>query len=194
MGKPIQDYWPSFYEEIKDFVELAATEDAEMQLSRNAIDQLFSDQFVMTSGVDAIKRREKMLGIQADPSTESLDFRRKRIVNRYSTKPPFTIRYLQEQLDRLVGKGLTVVSVDVQSFILTVTTNIENANVFKEVISTVDRVKPANLIYQQNTSLNNTIELEEHISMREIAWNYALGSWALGEKAFSTLGTEVQIT
>lgn len=194
MGKPITEYWPSFYEGIKDFIELAQTEDAELQLSRQAIDQLFDDQFVMTSGNDAIKRREKMLGIQADPTRETLDFRRKRIINRYSTKPPFTIRYLQELMDRLVGPGMTIVSVDVQQFILTVTANIENANVFKEVIRTVETVKPTNLTYQQNTSLHNTIELEAYISKQAITWNYSLGSWALGENPFSTLGPEVRIT
>jgi len=193
MSKPIQEYWPSFYEGIKDFVELAQTEDAELALTRDAIDQLFDDQFVMTSGLDGIKRREKMLGIQADPARETLDFRRRRIVNRYSTKPPFTIRYLQKQLDRLVGPGMTIVSVDEQQFILTVTANIENASVFREVISTVETVKPANLIYQQNTSLNNAIEIESHVSKQNIAWNYKLGSWSLKEEPFASLGPEVPI-
>lgn len=194
MSKPITEYWPSFYEGIRDFVELARTEDAELQLSREAIDRLFDDRFVMTSSIEGIKRREKMLGIQADSSKETLDFRRKRIINRYSTKPPFTIRYLQELMDRLVGPGMTIVSVDVQQFILTVTANIENANVFKEVFRTVETIKSANLTYQQNTSLHDTIELEARISKQAITWNYALGSWELGENPFATLGPEVPIT
>ncbi|MFB9273365.1 putative phage tail protein [Cohnella cellulosilytica] len=192
MSKPIREYWPSFYEDIKDFVELAQTEDEELQLAAGAVDQLFSDQFVMTAGIDAIKRREKMLGIQADPSVETLDFRRRRIVNRYSTKPPFTLRYLQQRLDQLVGPGLTVVSVDVQQFILYVTANIQNANVFREVQYTIETVKPANLAYQQNTSISEAVGLEEHIAMKAITWNYKLnGSWQLGEKPFASYGSEV---
>ncbi|MMZ66416.1 hypothetical protein D1872_289140 [compost metagenome] len=88
---------------------------------------------------------------------------------------------------------MTIVSVDVENFILYVTTNIENANIFKEVLHTIQTVKPANLVYQQNTSLNDTIGLEEHISKQEITWNYKLGSWKLGEKPFWSLGTEVRI-
>ncbi len=187
-------YLPSYYQEIKDFRELAATEDVELDSLNAAVQRLLDDQFVMTASAQAIARREAMLGIQADPSTESLDFRRRRILNRYQTKPPFTVRYLQQQLDRLVGPGMTIVSVDVENFILYVTTNIENAEVFREVIHTVDMVKPANIVYQQNTALNTTIELEESISQQSITWNYKLdGSWKLGEKAFSTLGTEVPI-
>jgi len=194
MSKPIQEYWPAFYEGIKDFVELAKTVDEELQLVAGAVDQLFSDQFVITSGLDAIKRRERMLGIQADPSAETLDFRRRRIVNRYSTKPPFTLSYLQQRLDQLVGPGLTIVSVDVQAFVLYVTANIQNANVFREVQYTIETVKPANLIYQQNTSISGAVGLEEHLSAKEITWNYKLnGTWQLGEKPFASYGTEVAI-
>ncbi len=194
MSKPIQEYWPSFYSDIKDFVELAKSENDELQLAAGAVDQLFSDQFVMTSNIDAIKRREKMLGIQADPSVETLDFRRRRIVNRYSTKPPFTLRYLQQRLDQLVGPGLTIVSVDVETFVLYVTANIQNANVFREVQYTIETVKPANLIYQQNTSISGAVGMEEHISMKQIDWNYKVrGTWLLGRKPFASYGSEVVV-
>lgn len=190
MSDRIMRYLPEYYREIEDIKELAATESVELDNMEIAIQQLLDDQYVMTASVDAIKRRERMLGIQADPTTESLNFRRRRLINRYSTKPPFTRRWLQQQLDRLVGPGMTIVSVDPQQFILTVTANIENANVFREVIHTVDAVKPANMVYQQNTALHADIGLDERISKQDITWNYALGSWQLGMQPFSTLGTE----
>lgn len=193
MSERIMPYWPEYYHDVVDFIQIARTEDVELDNMTTAIQQLFDDQFVLTSSIQAIKRRELMLGIQADPTTESLEFRKQRILNRYQTTPPFTVRWLQEQLDRLVGPGMTIVSVDVENFILYVTTNIENANIFKEVLHTIQTVKPANLVYQQNTSLNDTIGLEEHISKQDITWNYKLGSWKLGEKPFWSLGTEVRI-
>ncbi|WP_202887175.1 putative phage tail protein [Cohnella zeiphila] len=190
----IMKYLPSYYQDIEDFTAMAAAENSEFDSLDTDVQRLLDDQFVLTASTAAIARREAMLGIQADPSKETLDFRRKRILNRYQTKPPFTVRYLQQQLDRLVGPGMTVVSVDVQNFILYVTTNIENANVFKEIIRTVEMVKPANIVYQQNTALNITLELDESISRQTIDWNYKLdGSWNLGEKAFSTLGVEVPV-
>jgi hypothetical protein len=189
MPKPILSYLPEYYQDIRDFVELAETEDAELLLLATAVNQLLDDQFVLTSGAAAVKRREQMLEIQAEPS-ETLEFRKRRILNRYQTKPPFTIRYLQQQLDLLVGPGMTIVSVDAQNFLLTVTANIENASVFREVVYTVELIKPANLVYQQNTSLGSTIGLEESISKQGITWNYALGSWQLGQLPFSTLGPE----
>lgn len=190
MTKSILSYLPEYYQGIRDIVELAETEDAELQLLAAAIEQLLNDQFVMTSSAAAIKRRERMLEIQADPNTETLEFRKRRILNRYQTKPPFTIRYLQQLLDVLVGPGMTIVSRDLDNYMLIVTANIDNASVFREVIHTIETIKPANMIYQQQTSVGDTIGLEEHISRQSVTWNYALGSWQLGALPFSSLGTE----
>lgn len=186
------EYLPEIYHDVIDFVELTDTESVEIISAEQAINTLFDNQFITTSDEEAIKRREKILGIQADPTTESLEFRRKRLINRYSTKPPFTVRYLQERLDFLVGKGLTIVEADPLTFTLTVITNIDNAALFKEVERTIKVIKPANMIYQQKTSLQSVIGLKERIKARSITWNYKLdGSWKLGEKPFADLGTEV---
>lgn len=186
---------PEYFREILDYVEMGSTEDIELNAVEAATEQLLNDEFVLTSSQQAVKRREDMLGIQADPTMESLEFRKQRILNRYQTKPPFTIRWLQQQLDRLVGPGMTIVSVDVQNFILTVTANIDNANVFREVQYTIQTIKPANMDYQQNTALEEKIGLRERLYKQEVGWNYKLnGTWQLGEKPFATLGPEVPIT
>lgn len=189
----LMQYLPELYHDVIDFVEFTETESRELVSVEQAINRLLDDQFVATASEQAIRRREKILGIQADPSTETLEFRRKRLINRYSTKPPFTVRYLQRQLDFLVGEGLTIVSVDSQNFLLTVTANIDDAAVFKEVERTVRVVKPANMIYQQQTSLEDVIGLQERITKRDILWNYKLGEWKLGEKTFADFGPEVVV-
>lgn len=193
MSERILQYLPDYYREIKDFVELDKTESAELDDMETAVQRLLDDQFVETASVAGIKRREKMLGIQANPATESLEFRRVRIINRYSMKPPFTARFLQEQLDRLVGPGRTLVEVDSENFLLIITASIDDAEVFREVEHTVKQIKPANIVYQQNTALNDEIELVEAVSMQEVTWNYVLGSWELGSAPFATLGPEVPV-
>jgi hypothetical protein len=148
----------------------------------------------MTSSVRGIERREKALGITANPSTESLEFRRKRILNRYQTKPPFTIRWLQQQLDQLVGKGLVIVDVDVQNFILYVRADIDDAAVFKEVNHTVLTVKPANMLYNQRTEVNESITLQENIYKSTLQRMTGLSTtWQLGITPFAVRGEEVKI-
>lgn len=190
----ILKYWPEIYWEIDDFVALAPAESSEVEDMDKAVNQLFDDQFVMTSSPHAIERREKMLKIQADPSTESLEFRKKRILNRYQTKPPFTIRWLQRQLNELVGTGLVIVNVDVQNFILYVRADIDDAAVFKEVNHTVLTVKPANLIYNQQTQINEGITLQENIYKSSLDRKTGLSTtWQLGISPFAVRGEEVQV-
>lgn len=194
MTDRVLKHLPEYYRLIVDFNQLSSTETVELNQLQGAVDQLFNDQYVLTASSAAIRRRELMLGIQADPD-ESLQFRCLRILNRYQTKPPFTIRYLQQQLDRLVGSGMTLVSVDPQAFLLTVTTNLDDANVFREIHHTIDTIKPANMLYQQHTSLDNVITMVEKVSMKRMTWNYGLdGGWRLGQQPFVSYGQEVRIT
>lgn len=186
------EYLPEMYHDIVEFVEIASTEEREFINLEQAIDKLLDNQFVLTSDEQAIKRREKMLRIQADPTTESLEFRKQRILNRYQTKPPFTVRYLQNQLDFLVGKGLSVVSVDVQNFILRVTTSIENAAIFKEMHHTVNKVKPAHMVYQQDTAIKDEVALKEQIVANRLKRGIRLSTtWRLGITPFATSTSEV---
>ncbi|APO43350.1 phage portal protein [Paenibacillus xylanexedens] len=190
----LQEYLPSYYLDSKQMSTLLMAQEIELDNIAAGVLRQRNDMFIMTASSTAVRRREKMLRIQADPATESLDFRRRRIINRQSTKPPFTHRWLQSQLDRLLGPGLAVVSVNPAEFLLLVTTNIENANLFREVQHTIQTVKPANMVYQQNTSLRHRIGVKHTTTKRDVSWNYKLdGSWKLGEKPFATLGPEVML-
>ncbi|WP_018306451.1 putative phage tail protein [Desulfitobacterium hafniense] len=194
MSKSIREYWPQLFDNILDFQLLADAVDTEIQSLGETVDQQLADQFVLTSGYEAVKRRERMLGIQADPTNETLDFRKKRIINRYSTKPPFTIRYLQDRLDFLVGEEKAIVSADGQDFLLFVETAIENAALFKEVERTIKTIKPANLIYNQQTALGDHISLEEHIRFRTLERQTRLGStWRVGMTPFAVADLEVSV-
>ena len=193
MRDRIMQHLPEFYRGIRDFAELDRTESAELDDLENAVRGLLDDQFVETSGIAAVRRRERMLGIQADPANESIAFRRSRLINRYSMKPPFTVRFLQEQLDRLVGPGRTLVEVEPENYLLIITAAIDDAEVFREVEHTIKQIKPANIVYQQNTALNDDLVLVEIVVMQEITWNYTPGSWQLGAEPFATLGPEVPV-
>lgn len=194
MSDPLMTYLPKMYQDIIDFVEITKTEDAEIQNLEEAMELLFSNQFVMTADETSIKRREDILLIKADPSTESMDFRRKRIINRYSTKPPFSRRYLQERLDFLIGKGRAITAVDYSNYTLTVTLSIEDALIFKEVQYTIQNIKPANIVYIQRTSIKDTIEFSESIKTKAMIRQTRLSTtWKLGRTPFVTFGEEVVI-
>lgn len=186
MSDPLLSYLPEFYKDIGEFVELTATEDTELQSLQTAVNRLFNDQFVLTSSEEAVRRRERMLSLVADPTTETLSFRRTRIINRYTTKPPFTKRYLQQKLDYIAGvPGLVVVEIDPVGFVLRISVGIENAAVLREIEYTVNLLKPANLIYQPVTFAAERIGINEKVYAIGLNRLTKLGSWQAGITPFS---------
>lgn len=185
---------PDFYREILEFNELGLTESIELNQVETALDRIYNDQYVLTSSESAITRRERMLGIQADPSAETLENRKIRILNRYQTKPPFTKRYLQQQLDKLLGVARSNVTVNPYDFILTVTTSIDDAFLFREMEYTINTVKPANMSYQQETSLRDRIVIKESATKQVLTRNTRLGTtWKLGRTPWADREDEVVI-
>lgn len=194
MADSYMSYLPPLYHDIAEFEEIAKTVDAEIALLEAEVHQIFNNRFVMTANEYGVKRREKAFKIQADPSTENLDFRKKRIINRQSTKAPFTSRFLQNRLDYLVGAGRVVMSVDWLNSILAITAGIKDAPLFKEVEHTIRTIKPASMVYQQETALSDSITLEERISLRRLYRMTRLSTtWKLGRTPFAEASEEVRI-
>lgn len=185
---------PPVLQDIIDFQAVTSTEAEELNQAVQSAEWLLAEQFVMTASESGVRRRERMLNIRADRTAETLDFRRLRLINRYSTKPPFTLRYLQDRLDFLVGEGMATASIDVEQFVLSIAASIENAAIFKELEHTVAVVKPANIVYRQETALADTLVFEERITKRTIERNMRLStSWRLGRTPFAMASEEVVI-
>lgn len=194
LSNRLMQYEPEYYHSVREFIALLDTEEMELDQLEASRLRLLGDQFVITSSEAALRRREQQLKIQADPTIETLDFRRRRIVNRYTTKPPFTIRYLQQKLDQLLGAGKASATVDIQNFVLTIMANLTDAAVFKEVNYTVQTIKPANLAYMQQTSLRESIILHETAYRYTAERNTRLSTrWKLGSTPFTMLGEEVRV-
>ncbi|MCM3273650.1 putative phage tail protein [Paenibacillus elgii] len=190
----LMGYLPRLLHEIKEMKELTQTEEKEIEAVAQAVQQFLDNQFVTTAQEWAIKRREEMIGIRADPTTETLEFRRDRLINRYSTLPPFTIRYLQSRLDSLIGQGVAKVEVDEQNFVLKITMSVPDAAYFKEIEHTVQIVKPVNLLYNQGTSMADHVGIEEHIWRTPLTRMSRLSTtWKLGSTPFAKGGKEEQV-
>ncbi|WP_404407750.1 putative phage tail protein [Jeotgalibacillus malaysiensis] len=176
MNDARSDYLPTVINNIYEFRELNHSRSNEFERLQAALDLLLDRQFIMTADSHAIKRNEKIFKINANEQLETLDFRKVRLINRKSTKPPFTKRYLQQRMDFLLGKSRATVEIDHGNFILRVVTTIENAPIFTEVERTIRVTKPANMIYQQQTSIENNIQITESISKQSLTRNLRLGT------------------
>ncbi|WP_342505608.1 putative phage tail protein [Sporosarcina sp. FSL K6-2383] len=188
------EYLPEFYHDIREFRVIAEVEGEQFDELDAELDNILNDQFIMTAREPSIVRRERTFKIQADLTIETLDFRRKRIINRQSIRPPFTERYLQDRFDFLLGKGVSTVNVDVDNFILSVSLAINDAAMFKEVLITIEKIVPLNMIYLQKTAINDSMGIKESIVAHKLSRNLRLGTtWRLGVTPFAVSTNEVTL-
>lgn len=176
---------PHIYKDVTEMDAIIDAEQIQLSSAQTEASQAFANTFVLTADYEGIEMFEMMLGIIADPTTESTEFRRQRVLNRITLEPPFTFRFLKKRLDDIIGKGAWNAHVDFNNYTLYVESSASNQNWYQELEFTINQIKPCNIIFTNVPLTALLIAINEEISYRNIQWNYKLGSWALGEKPFS---------
>ena len=181
----ICQYYPPWFRRILDFQALCQTEKAELDAMAEAMDQIRKNLFVQTMDEGTCAQWEAILRILPTPE-ETLDFRRLRVQNRLSLRPPFTLIFLREKLDLLFGPGNYEVEVDYPNYTLYIEAPAEERSYFTEVSALLRIVKPCLIVYIPRPRLRAGLLLSERISRGRMLYNYILGQWRLGEKPFVT--------
>lgn len=177
-------YLPPWFRRILDFQEICKTESAQMEALAAAIHGVADNFFFQTMDEGAVSTWEKIFGIVPNPQTETLDFRRQRVLNRVSMQPPFTLGFLYQKLDQIIGKGKYEVHVDYPNYTLYILSSAENQSYATEVSYTVGRIKPAHMVFINQPFVANKLTLGEAVALSALVWQYRLGSWGLGLTPF----------
>lgn len=180
------DQLPPWYREVLDYQEMCQTEQAEIDALSAGINAVWSNFFLQTMDEGATSMWEAIFGITAIPG-EDLDFRRDRVINRISSRPPYTMAFLHSQLDRLLGAGNYTVTMDYPNYTLYIESAAENIGYSQELAITIGRIKPAHIVYISVPNIRSGLALSETISGAEETWNYRLGSWALYSAPFLSI-------
>lgn len=192
MSVDIGKYFPLVYKEVEEIQQIVNTENKNFNVAEDELNTLLDNQFIMTSDERAISYRENELGIMANPSVETLDFRRIRLMNRISMQPPFTAKFLRERLDELIGVGKYTLTIDYDNYTIYIESVAENQVYAHEVAVTLTRIKPANMIYVNLPTVSDLMLVNEEVSTTNLVYNYRLGvTWNLGQKPFLSYSDEV---
>lgn len=183
---------PYIYKDVTEMDAIIDAEQRQLSSAQTEASQAFANTFVLTANYEGIEMFEMMLGIIADPTTESMEFRRQRVLNRITLAPPFTFRFLKNRLDDIIGKGAWNAHVDFNNYTLYVESSALNQNWYQELEFTINQIKPCNIIFTNVPLTALLIAINEEISYRTIQWNYLLGQWRLGAFPFATIsGSQV---
>lgn len=182
----IIEYLPDWFKQIADFQKICETESEQFESLAEAIHAVADNFFFQTMDEGAVAMWEQIYGIIPNPSLETLAFRRMRVLNRLSTKPPFTLGFLYQKLDELIGVGQWTVSIDYANYTLYVESSAKNQQYATEVEYTIGKIKPAHIVYVNTPYLKSGIFMSEAIELAKRAYNYRLGTWGLGILPFAS--------
>lgn len=171
---------------------MCSTEAQQFQALAQELVQVGNNFFLQTMDLPTVQLWESVFKITASPSTESLQFRRERIINRISMRPPYTLRFLYQVLDRLIGPGAYTVTVDYPNYALTIEAGAEDQSYWQELAYTVNHIKPAHITYISRPLIRTGVLMSEEVRSAHFEWNYYLGSWALGAEPFAD-ETDVEV-
>lgn len=177
---------PPWYAEVLDYQQICQTEEQQFAALANEITAVAQNFFFQTMDESAVTQWEQIFGILANPQTDTLEFRQARLLNRMSSRPPYTIWFLKQKLDELIGPGQWTVHVDYPNYTLYIESAAKNQAYAVEVAFTVNKIKPAHIVYINKPYVQTGILLSETISLAQRVYNYKLGGWGLGLLPFAT--------
>ena len=176
-------YFPRYYEGILETDELIKVENDIWNNLYLLLNKAKNNQFIAYADEDGIYAYEQLFQIVADPETETLEERRFRLLNRIQTLSYYTMIYLRQKLDSLFGKNNYEIEMDYSNYTLYIKSNASNSFIYKESIATINKIKPANIVFINVPFIPTTIEVGEEIYQQKWWWNYILGGkWKVGEK------------
>lgn len=181
---------PPWYAQVEDYQQICQAERPTFEQIKADLEQVRQNFAPLEMDLSTVEQWEEVLHILADPAAETLDFRRYRIINRVSTKPPFTLEFLRRKLDELIGPGLWSLDVDYPNYTLYIESSAQTQIYSQEVEFTINRIKPAHILYIHRAIVVSDAAVGEEIRCTQYRWNYALSAWNLGALPFADILNE----
>lgn len=138
-------YYPIVYKDVLEIDELVKTENRLFEELEKITLEVEQNQFIMTANARGLAVYENMLNIIANPQSDSIQFRRERLINRLSSFPPFTLRELKGRLNNLLGQNNYDIEVVNDNYELKLDMRIGVYGKLDEVLKTLISIVPVNM-------------------------------------------------
>ncbi len=131
---------PRIYSKIREFRTLGLTFDDLRAKALEIVQEIEDEQYIMTASSYGLEQEEKVYSIESSPD-ESIEFRRRRLLQRKRERVPFNMAYLRKALADLTG-DLTYSEMDYALQVLHVDVAAPGAEYWEAVWEMLERVTP----------------------------------------------------
>jgi hypothetical protein len=156
---------------------LARVQNKEIAALEKESKRVFNNGFITRADAEGIANLEETYQIMPDPQTESLEFRRGRLLNRKTMMPPFTRIFLEQKLETVFGPGNWDVDINYEELYINVGIKTDILGLYEETLDELRKILPANLVL-------NTAILRPYTYLY-LNKNYTYG--ALGDLTYAEL-------
>lgn len=138
-------YLPPFLTEFGELTTTLEAENPEFVLAWDGVDRVLRNEFIETADEYGISRFEKILNIL--PSKEdTLESRRARVLARWFTNVPYTIKALISKLQSLCGESSFSISTDYEFYKITIAVDLELFGQVDELDHIIESMIPCNIV------------------------------------------------
>lgn len=153
----LQDLLPTVYRNITALFETAKTENIELKTVLDVTDSIRDNFFIQTCNIPTLQYYERLLDIQP-LSGNTVEERRTRVLEELNNRQPYTLPFLKEQMNRLLGADSWTLEVDELVIKFTIR-NVPFENIDSLMII-VNKTKPAHVGIELNLREETTLEIK----------------------------------
>lgn len=170
--KSVGTFFPDLYEGVAETDQIITTEDKLFDNVLIELNKFENNSFILTADSTGLLYYEKLLGIVSDPNSESLSYRRDRVLSRISTAPPFTYNFLIKHLTNIIGEGNFSLDMNPAQYLLTVRIKLPAREFFPESEKFLKSVCPANIVIDLSLLYNTYDDLSRFTYDQLSAFTY----------------------
>lgn len=148
--------------------------------------------FFDTADIESIRRYEEMIGIISVP-TETIDFRRARLKNRFNLNKKFSIRLYCERLNDLIGVGRWKATLNAARTILIIEAAATDAAWTNELMETINLIKPVRLNAIIKPNIMTNIKIKTNSCRQFVRYGFLAGISHVGDKIGEAYATETEV-
>lgn len=184
--------YPPVIRKIKEIQDIS---NAEFELYKSVdadLDKIEKNACFDTADKSTIERYEERIGIE-HTDTESLEFRRARLQNRMNLNKKYVMIFYCEKLNELIGAGNWQATINALRTEMTIESNAANAHWYRELIQTLEMIKPVRLQVIVRPTINDKVIVKHRSSRRYVNYDFIVGVSQLGDTIGTVYGSEESI-